>query len=100
MTDREQAERALAFVVHAIRPDWDEPGILAAIRKAKSEAKVGMRTEVEALIVSGPDATLGQVRAAEGDLHAAGRVTGSITYAEAPEFAVTQVRPIPLAPPA
>ena len=88
-------------------PAGGDPGVLtsvgaalAAIRKAKSEAKVGMRTEVEALIVSGPDATLGQVRAAEGDLHAAGRVTGSITYAEAPEFAVTQVRLIPLAPPA
>ena len=37
MTDREQAERALAFVVHAIRPDWDEPGILAAIRKAPAK---------------------------------------------------------------
>ena len=29
---RTQAENALAALVHAIRPDWDTPGILAVIR--------------------------------------------------------------------
>lgn len=32
---RSQAERALAFVVHHIRPDWDERGILAAFTEAR-----------------------------------------------------------------
>ncbi|MGD8214615.1 hypothetical protein [Aestuariimicrobium sp. Y1814] len=30
---REQQNRALAFIVASIRPDWGQPGILAALRK-------------------------------------------------------------------
>lgn len=33
MTDRTKAERALAFLVHEIRDEWDERGVLAALRK-------------------------------------------------------------------
>lgn len=31
--DRTRAERALAYLVSQIRQDWDEPGILAMLRK-------------------------------------------------------------------
>ena len=55
---------------------------LAGIRKVKSEAKVGMRAEVAAATLAGPAGWTDLVRAAESDLRAAGRVTGSITYAE------------------
>ena len=55
---------------------------LAAIRKAKSEAKVGMRAEVARVTVVGPVRALDDVRAAEADLRAAGRVTGTVDYAE------------------
>jgi valyl-tRNA synthetase len=54
---------------------------LAAIRKCKSEAKVGMRTELSAVTLTGPEAALAQVRVAEADLRAAGRVTGALDYA-------------------
>ena len=49
---------------------------LAAVRKAKSEAKVGMRAEVPSMTLVGPDAALAHVRAAEADLRAAGKLTG------------------------
>lgn len=55
---------------------------LAGIRKAKSEAKVGMRAEVSSIVLAGPPEWVGRVRAAEADLRAAGRVTGSLDYAE------------------
>ena len=55
---------------------------LAGIRKVKSEAKVGMRAEVSSIVLAGPAAWVGRVRAAEADLRAAGRVTGSLDYAE------------------
>ena len=55
---------------------------LAGIRKVKSEAKVGMRAEVSSIVLAGPAEWVGRVRAAEADLRAAGRVTGSLDYAE------------------
>ncbi|WP_109474424.1 valine--tRNA ligase [Ornithinimicrobium cavernae] len=62
---------------------------LAGVRRAKSEAKVGMRTEVSATTMSGPDADLDLVRAAEADLRAAGKVVGDVTYAPADAFTVS-----------
>ncbi|MGD8150348.1 valine--tRNA ligase [Ornithinimicrobium sp. Y1694] len=64
---------------------------LTGLRKAKSEAKVKMRTEISAASISGPPEDLDRVQAAAGDLAAAGKVTGSLTYSEAAEFAVTDV---------
>jgi valyl-tRNA synthetase len=55
---------------------------LAGIRKVKSEAKVGMRAEVSSIVLAGPAEWVGRVRAVEADLRAAGRVTGSLDYAE------------------
>jgi valyl-tRNA synthetase len=54
---------------------------LAAVRKAKSDAKVSMRTEVTSATVSGPTTYLDLVRAAEGDLVGAGRIA-TVAYAE------------------
>ena len=56
---------------------------LAGVRKAKSEAKVGMRAEVSSIVLAGPAAWCDRVRAAEADLRAAGRITGTLDYAEA-----------------
>jgi valyl-tRNA synthetase len=49
--------------------------VIAAVRKAKSEAKLSMRTEVAAVKVAAPPATLERVQAAEDDLRAAGHIT-------------------------
>jgi valyl-tRNA synthetase len=64
-----------------------DPAVLAAvaealtgIRKAKSDAKVGMRAEITSMTLAGPSAQLDRVRTAEGDLRSAGRVRG-LTYA-------------------
>ncbi len=48
--------------------------VLSGVRKAKSEAKVSMRTEVARAVVSAPELTLQDLAAARADLCAAGRV--------------------------
>jgi valyl-tRNA synthetase len=47
--------------------------VIAAIRKAKSEAQVSMRTEVARVLLAGPARVLDRVTLAEADLRAAGR---------------------------
>ena len=66
---------------------------LSGLRKAKSEAKVKMRTEISGGTVAGTAAQLDQVRAALRDLAAAGKVTGELSFVEAqgPELAVSDV---------
>ncbi|MFL6177304.1 MAG: class I tRNA ligase family protein, partial [Ornithinibacter sp.] len=72
---------------------------LAAVRKAKSEAKVGMRAEVPSMTLVGPDAALAHVRAAEGDLRAAGRLTGILELVTGDEVAARDVELVPVAKP-
>ncbi len=60
---------------------------LAAVRKVKSEAKLGMRASITGMTLEGPGALLDSVRDAEADLQAAGRV-GSLRYAVADGVAV------------
>jgi valyl-tRNA synthetase len=69
---------------------------LAGIRKAKSEAKVGMRAEVAAIVLAGPQEWADRVRAGERDLRAAGRITGDLAYAdaEAPEVRDAELIPV------
>ena len=74
--------------------------VLAAVRKAKSEAKVGMRAEVPAMTLVGPDAALAHVREAESDLRAAGRLTGSLDYQPGDELGARDVELVPVARPA
>jgi valyl-tRNA synthetase len=68
---------------------------LAGVRKAKSDAKVGMRAEVARVVLVGPDGWAARVRTAERDLRAAGRITGELEYAvgETVEVRDTQLRP-------
>ncbi len=70
---------------------------LAGVRKAKSEAKVGMRAEISSMVLAGPEATLTRVRAAAGDLAAAGHIT-SMTYADADTIEVRDPTIIPPEP--
>jgi valyl-tRNA synthetase len=64
--------------------------VIAAIRKAKSEAKVSMRTEVACVQIAAPAAVLERVLLADGDLRAAGRVAKiEQTAIEASELRVT-----------
>ncbi|HYO20430.1 MAG TPA: class I tRNA ligase family protein, partial [Dermatophilaceae bacterium] len=68
---------------------------LAGVRRAKSEAKVGMRADVVSATLTGPPATLDRIRLAVGDLTAAGRIT-TLIYQPGDTFAVQDVL---LAPP-
>jgi valyl-tRNA synthetase len=60
--------------------------VLAAVRRAKSDAKISMAAEVEEVSVTAPAGELDLIRQAEGDLKAAAR-TKRVTYSEG-EFAV------------
>jgi valyl-tRNA synthetase len=60
---------------------------LAAIRGAKSQAKVSMRTDVAAAAVSGPAGQLALLRQGEDDLRAAGRISGSLDWLDAGDAA-------------
>ena len=53
--------------------------VLAAIRKAKSDAKLSMRTEVASVCVRGPAATLDAFRLVEADVKDAGKVVDVTT---------------------
>ena len=72
---------------------------LAVVRKAKSEAKVGMRAEVPTMTLVGPEAALEHVRSAEADLRAAGKLTGTLEYATGDEVSARDVELVPVAKP-
>jgi valyl-tRNA synthetase len=72
---------------------------LAVVRKAKSEAKVGMRAEVPSMTLVGPQASLDHVRAAEADLRAAGKLTGILDLADGDEVAARDIELVPVAKP-
>jgi valyl-tRNA synthetase len=69
---------------------------LAAVRKVKSEAKVGMRAGITSMTLALPEALTTAVRAAEADLRAAGRIE-TLRYAAADAL---ELRDAVLAPPA
>jgi valyl-tRNA synthetase len=82
-----------------------DPAVLAAvgealtgIRKAKSDAKVGMRAEITAMTLAGASAQLDRVRTAEGDLRSAGRVRDLTYVVEEPSPALA-VRDAEIVPP-
>ncbi len=56
---------------------------LAAVRKVKSEAKVGMRAGITSMTLALPEALTAAVQVAEADLRAAGRIETLRTYAAA-----------------
>ncbi|MFK5582264.1 valine--tRNA ligase [Serinicoccus sp. LYQ131] len=64
---------------------------LAGLRRAKSEAKVKMRTEISTGTVAGTSLELDRVRAAMRDLKAAGKVTGELDLVEADALEVRDV---------
>ncbi len=70
---------------------------LAGVRKAKSDAKLGMRAEVETITFAGPAAALDGVRAGEQDLRAAGKIR-ALAYADADAFEVRDAQLIPPPP--
>ncbi|MEI2765926.1 MAG: valine--tRNA ligase [Dermatophilaceae bacterium] len=72
---------------------------LAAIRRVKSEAKVGMRAGIAAMSLAGPASVTGAVREAEGDLRAAGRIQ-TLGYAAAETLQVrdAELVAVPTAP--
>ncbi|GAB49700.1 valine--tRNA ligase [Mobilicoccus pelagius] len=71
---------------------------LGGVRRAKSDAKVGMRATVSSVTIAGPAAALDAIRAAESDLRAAGRLDGDITYVEAEQVEVRDAQLVPPPP--
>jgi valyl-tRNA synthetase len=65
--------------------------VLGEIRKAKSEAKRSMRTDVVSAVVHAPAELLRALRPALDDVRDAGRVVGSLDLVEAPELRVEVV---------
>lgn len=70
---------------------------LAGVRRAKSDAKLGMRAEVTAMTLVGTETETANLRAAESDLRAAGKITG-LTYASGEQVEVRDVELLPPPP--
>jgi valyl-tRNA synthetase len=68
---------------------------LAAVRKVKSEAKLGMRAEIRTMTLVGLPEELERVRSAEADLRASGRVT-DLAYAEGDGIEVRDADLVPV----
>jgi valyl-tRNA synthetase len=64
--------------------------VIAAVRRAKSQAKLPLRAPVALAVVDGPPGLLAAARAAEADLAAAGRVA-AFEYRERPDPATLEV---------
>jgi valyl-tRNA synthetase len=64
-----------------VDPAWLEPlgEVLAAVRRAKTEAKVSQRAEIERLVVQGPTEVHDAVRRALADLREAGSI-GAVEF--------------------
>ena len=60
----------------------DVAAALIAIRGAKSNAKVSMRTEVTKAVFSGPADVIDRLRSIEADLRAVGHIVGDVTWAD------------------
>ncbi|HQD03021.1 MAG TPA: valine--tRNA ligase, partial [Dermatophilaceae bacterium] len=71
---------------------------LAAVRKVKSEAKMGMRAEVASMTLAVPAEVGERVLRAEADLRAAGRIT-ALTYAVSDTVEVRDAQLIPVEKP-
>ena len=65
--------------------------VLSGIRKAKSQAKVSMRTPVLAATVTGDQESLDRIRSASKDLVAAGRVEDLQLTTEGDDLSVVNV---------
>jgi valyl-tRNA synthetase len=74
----------------------DVGAALSGVRKAKSEAKASMRTEVERALVRGPAEALDRIGLAADDLRGAGRID-ALAFEPGPEVVSVEVV---LAPPA
>jgi valyl-tRNA synthetase len=69
----------------------DTAVVLAGVRKAKSEAKTSMRTDVPAAVVRGPAEAIARVKLAADDLRATGRIE-DLTFEESGETVTVEVR--------
>lgn len=83
-----------------------DPEVLAAVgaalsqvRKAKSDAKVGMRSEITSATLQTPAALAPLVQQGEPDLRTAGRLTGTLDYAEGEAVALVDVELVPFVKP-
>ena len=90
----------------AVAGDAVDPAMLAAVgaalatvRKSKSEAKLSMRAEVTRITLGGPEQLLDHVRAGEGDLRSAGRITGSLDLVPAEAWGASDVELVPVEKP-
>ncbi len=63
---------------------------LVGVRKAKSDAKVSMKAEVDSATLEAPAAVLTSLRVLESDLKSVGRIR-SLAYSEAEELSLTDV---------
>ncbi|HJE51110.1 MAG TPA: valine--tRNA ligase, partial [Tessaracoccus flavescens] len=63
----------------------DVAAALIAIRGAKSNAKVSMKTEVVSATFAGPAATIARLKSIEPDLRAVGRLVGDVAWTEVEE---------------
>jgi valyl-tRNA synthetase len=62
----------------------DVAAALIALRGAKSQAKVSMKTEIVRAELFAPAESLARLQQVAGDLRDVGRITGELSWTEAP----------------
>ena len=87
-------------------PEGGDPALLTAVgealghvRKAKSDAKVGMRSEITSATLIAPAATAELIRLGETDLRRAGHLTGALEHVTGEEVGLQDVELIPYVKP-
>ena len=87
------ADEALSHPGSSVDPELlaSVAAALTEIRRTKTEAKVSQKTEVASVTIQAPASVVSAIKAAEGDLTAAGRIKSLVTEEAGEEITIADI---------